>query len=72
MRLQLLVTPLSQNSRITPRLRIIQHHGLLKEFEPIDLLDGIRSRLHIIKDNECLALGLQVRLGDYVDDGAIF
>lgn len=72
MRLQLITTTLSQNRRIAPRLRIIQHHRFLKQLEPINLLDSVRSRLNIVKDDEGLALGLEVGFGDYLDDGAIF
>ena len=72
MHLQLILTPLPQNCRITPRPRIIQHHRLLKQLEPIDLIDSIRSRLHIVEHNKRLPLGLHVRFRDYIDDGAVF
>lgn len=72
MRLQLITTALSQNRRIAPRLRIIQHHRFLKQFEPINFLNSVRSGLNIVEDDEGLALGLEVGFGDYLDDGAIF
>ena len=55
--LQLLRAPLPQNSRITPCLRIIQHHGLIEEVKPIDFVNGTCSRLDGIKDNKRLPLG---------------
>lgn len=72
MRLQLITTALSQNRRIAPRLRIIQHHRFFKQFEPINFLNSVRSGLNIVEDDEGLALGLEVGFGDYLDDGAIF
>lgn len=72
MRLQLIATALSQNRRIASRLRIIQHHRLLKQLEPINFLNSVRSRFYIVEDNECLALGFEVGFGDYLDDSAIF
>lgn len=72
MRLQLILTPLPQNRRITPRPRIIQHHRLLKQLEPINLIDSIRSRLHIVKHDKRLSLSLHIRFRDYVDNGAVF
>lgn len=55
--LQLLRAPLPQDSRITPCLRIIQHHGLIEEVKPIDFVNGIRSRVDVLKDNKRLPLG---------------
>lgn len=72
MSIKFLRTSLSQDRRIAPRLRIIQHHRLLEQFEAIHLLDGASCRINRVKDNERLALGLQVFLGDYLDDGTIF
>lgn len=54
--LQLLRAPLPQDSRITPCLRIIQHHGLIEEVKPIDFVNGIRSRVDVLKDNKRLPL----------------
>lgn len=72
MSLQLILSTLPQNCRIAPRFREIQHHRLIKELEPINLINGIRSRLNTIEDDKRLALGLQVSLRDDVDDVAIF
>lgn len=47
-------------------------HGLVEEVEALDLLDGLQGGLRLFKDDEGLALGLQVGLGDDVDDGAVF
>lgn len=38
----------------------------------MDLLDGALGRFHIIEHDEGLALGLEVRLGDEIDDIAVF
>jgi hypothetical protein len=46
-------------------------HGLLEQLEALDLLDGALGGVGAVKDDKGLALGLQVRLGDNVDDGAI-
>ena len=72
MNLQFILPTLSQNRRIAPRLGEIQHHRLIKEVEPIDLINGIRSRLNAVEDDKCLALGLQIGLRDDVNDVAIF
>lgn len=63
---------LSQDRRIAPRLRIIQHHRLLKQLEAIHLLNGASRCLDTVEDDKRLPLGLQVLLGDYLDDVAIF
>lgn len=46
-------------------------HGLLEQLEALDLLDGAEGRLGLVEDDKGLALGLEVRLGDDVDDVAV-
>ena len=46
-------------------------HGLVKELEAVGFVDGLLGRLGVLEDDEGLALGLQVRLGDDFDDVAI-
>lgn len=72
MNLQLVSPSLAQNRRVTARLRIIQNHRLLKQVKAIDLLNSVRGGVHAVEDDERLALGLQVRLGDDLEDVAIF
>ena len=40
MQLKLLRISLPQNRGITPRLGIVEDHGLVKELEALNLLDG--------------------------------
>lgn len=72
MNLELISPSLAQNRRVAPRLRVVQNHRFLKQVEAIDLFDGVRGRLDVVEDDERLALGFQVRLGDDLEDGAIF
>lgn len=72
MSLQLVRPSFPENRRIAPRLRIIQHHGFLKEFKPINLIDSAGSRVDAIEYDERLALRFQIRLCDDLNDGAIF
>lgn len=46
-------------------------HGLIEQLETLDLFDGLKGGLGLFKYNEGLALGLQVRLGDDIDDVSI-
>ena len=46
-------------------------HGLVKELEAVGLVNGLLGRLGLLEDDESLALGLQVGLGDDVDNGSI-
>jgi len=46
-------------------------HGLVKELEALDVVDGGEGGLGGVEDNKGLALGLEVRLGDNVNHVAI-
>lgn len=46
-------------------------HGLVKELEAVGFVNGLLGRLGVLEDDESLAFGFQVRLGDDVDDVAI-
>jgi hypothetical protein len=48
-----------------------QVHGLLEQLEALDLVDGGLGGLGLVEDDKGLALGLEVGLGDDVDDVAI-
>ena len=46
-------------------------HGLVEQLETLDLLDSLDGRLGLLEDDESLPFGLQVGLGDDVDDVAV-
>lgn len=56
---------------IAARLRKRQHHGLIEEWERLDLLDSLLCRLHAVKHDERLAPRADVLLRNDVDDGAV-
>ena len=72
MRLQLILPTLTQHRHITSRLRVIQHHGFIEEFEAIDFVDGASRRLHGVEDNKRLSFRLQVRFRDDFEYRAVF
>lgn len=51
---------------------IVQVHGLIKQFEPLDLLDCPLGSFGLIEDYESLAFGFDIRLGDQFDNIAVF
>lgn len=69
--LELLLIPRARDGGVAPCPRKCNLHGFLKELKALDLLDGLKSRLWLLKDDERLALSLQVCLDDDVDDIAI-
>lgn len=71
MLLKLVLVAGAQHSRIAPRAGEGDNHGLLEELEALDLVDGLCSGLWVFKDDKGLALGLEVRLGDNVDNLSI-
>lgn len=64
MSLQLIVAAFPLNCRITPCLRIVQHHRLIENIKAVDFLNSAGCGVNVVKDNEGLALRLQVRLCD--------
>ena len=72
MNLKLLIPSFPQNRSVTPRLRIVQNHGLIEKVEAVDFIDRASGGFHVVEHNERLALGLQVGLRDDLDDVAIF
>ena len=46
-------------------------HGLVEQFETLNLFDSLKGGLGLLKYNEGLTLCLQVRLSDDVDDVSI-
>jgi hypothetical protein len=72
MALKLILIPRPLHTCITSRLRKSQLHRFIEELETLHLLDRLLRALHAIKHNKSLALRLQVRLCDNVNDLAIF
>lgn len=71
MKLELLLVASLLNRRVASGAGECEVHGLVEEVEALDFLDGLEGRLGVLEYDEGLALGLQVRLGDDVDDGAV-
>lgn len=73
MRLELgaLLAGIPFHSRVTACLSEREHHGLVEERERLDFLDGLFCCGGGVEDNESLAFGFEVLLGDEVDDGAV-
>lgn len=72
MRLKFLFISLSLDSSITPRLCKVKRHGLAKELETVDFVNGVLGTLHLVEDYEGLASALQATFCDNVDNVAIF
>lgn len=72
MNLQLLGACFPHDSRVAFRLRVIQNHRFVEQFETIDLVNRTCGRFDIVEDNECLTFRLQVGLGDDFEDVSIF
>lgn len=72
MSLQLLRATFAENSSITPSLRIIQNHRLVKELEAVHFINGASCGIDAVKDDKRLALGLQVGLCDNLEHIAEF
>lgn len=64
------VAVLPLNSGIRPRLCEVQVHLAPEQVEALEVVDGILRAVHIVVDDEGLALALQTLLRDDVDDGA--
>lgn len=58
MSLQFIISTLTQDRRITLRLRVIQDHRLIEELKAIHILNSAGRGLDAIEDNERLPLGL--------------
>lgn len=69
--LELLVVANGLDGGVAAGAREGDLHGLVEELEALDLLHGAQGGLGAVEDDEGLALSLQVRLGDDVDDVAI-
>ncbi len=67
-RLELLGRAVGRDRRVTARLGYGQAHGLVKQREAVDLVDGLLGARRRVEHDKRLALGLEVRLGDDVDD----
>ena len=64
------VAVLPLNGGIRPRLCEVQVHLAPEQVEALEVVDGILRAVHIVVDDEGLALALQTLFGDDVDDGA--
>ena len=71
MRFELLIVSRPLHCRITSRFGESQLHRLLKQLEPLHFINCLLGRLDAVKDYECLALRLQIGLGNNIDDFAI-
>lgn len=67
-RLELLGRAVQLNRLVAARLGHGHAHGLVKQREAVDLVDGLLGLGRRGKDDKRLALGLEVRLDDDVDD----
>lgn len=56
---------------VAPGPRQRQVHGLLEQLEALDLVDSGLGGFRLVEDDKGLALGLEVGLGDDVDDVAV-
>lgn len=72
MRIKLVVVAFSFNSSVARCLRVVENHWFFKKLESLDFLNSKLRCLNIVKNNEGLAFGFQVSLGDKVYDVAIF
>ena len=68
MLLKLVLVAGAQHSRIAPSAGEGDNHGLLKELEALNLVDGLYGGLWVFKDDKGLALCFEVRLGNNVDN----
>jgi hypothetical protein len=64
------VTVLPLHRRIRPRLCKVQAHLAPEQVEALQVVDSVLRAVHIVVDDEGLALALEALLGDDVDDGA--
>jgi hypothetical protein len=62
------VLPLHRSIR--PRLCKVQAHLPPKQVEALQVVDGVLRAVHVVVDDEGLALALEALFGDNVDDGA--
>lgn len=64
--------PLSLDSGITPRLCKVERHGLAKQLETVDLINGILRALNLVENDKGLTSALQAAFGDNVYNVSIF
>jgi hypothetical protein len=64
------ITVLPLHRRIRPRLCKVQAHLAPEQVEALQVVDGVLRAVHIVVDDEGLALALEALFGDDVDDGA--
>lgn len=68
---ELLLVARALDSDVAASTRQGEVHGLVEELEALDLLDRFQSRLLVVEDDKRLALGLEIALGDDIDDIAV-
>lgn len=71
MALVLVVIAAATNAGVAAGAGERELHGLIEQLEALHVVDGALDTVCILKHDERLALGLQVRLGHDVDDGAV-
>ena len=71
MSIKLLLAPILQDGRIASSSGQRQVHRLLEQLEALDLLDGCLGGFGLLENDKSLALGLEVGLGDNIDDVAV-
>lgn len=70
-RVKLFLVARLEDRGIAPGPRQRQVHGLLEQLEALDLVDSGLGGFRLVEDDKGLALGLEVGLGDDVDDVAV-
>jgi hypothetical protein len=68
--LESLIAILSLDRSIRPRLCKIQVHLPPEQIESLEVVDGVLRAVHIVVDDEGLALALETLFRDDVDNGA--
>lgn len=66
-----LLTGIPFHGRIATCFGEREHHGFVEKRERLDFLDGLFRRGGRVEDDEGLAFGFEILLGDEVDDGAV-
>ena len=70
--LQLIFRSLSLHRSIASRLGKVERHGLAKELETVDFINGVFRALCLVKHDESLSSALQAAFRDNVYNVAIF
>lgn len=66
--LKLLFADIHRHGLVALGARQCQPHGLVKELESLDFVNGFLRTVRILKDDKSLTLGLEVLLGNNIDN----